>query len=276
MQKNTSTTIAIIHGLIELGKFEQNIRKIEEVAERAKAEEVEILLLPAMINGVPIFDLRKNLRIKRVTETIPGRTSEYLARIASKYNLYIIVGPILERRGSKVYRSTFVIEPTMDIRFVISQIFVPSVYGQSFSPPIVTVKNVSIGVFIAEDIHLPELSLLMKILGVNLAIFYPYPYISVDKILAILKARALELKSMVISIGCTAKRKDEEVAFMPTAIVDEYGAVIHEVLDRSFKMVKVAIPIDHKHNIPVLNTAHRKLLKLLSKTLAYYVKRSGI
>lgn len=273
MQKNTDVTIAVVHGSIELGRLEHNIHRIEEAAERAKTEGTEIMLLPAMVNGVPLFDLRKNLRIKRATETIPGRTSEHLAKIAYRSNLYLIVGPILERRGSKVYRSAFVIEPSMNIKYVVSQVLTPTNFGQSPSIPVITIKNINIGIFIAEDIHLPELSLLMKIWGVSMIIFYPYPQVSIDKMVAMLKTRALELKSIVISIGFTLWRKNEEIMFMPTTIVDENGVVVHEVLDKSMKIIKMSIPYNNKQKQYPLSPAHKKLLKLLSRSLLYYTKK---
>jgi predicted amidohydrolase len=272
MQKNPETTVAIVHGSIELGKLDQNIQRIEEISEKAKDEGVDILILPSMINGVPIFEIKKNLRIKRSAETIPGRTAEYLARIANKCNLYIVAGPILERRGSKIYRSAFVIEPTMNIKSIVSQLHTPLGYGQGSAPPIVFVKNASIGIFIAEDIQLPELTLLMKMSGIDLALFYPYPQITPEKIISILKTRALELNVMVISIGCTVKRKNEEIIFVPTTIIDENGIVVHEILDKTIKMVKILIPNIHRRELMTMSTAYKKLLKILCKTIMYHIK----
>jgi predicted amidohydrolase len=272
MQKASGTTIGVIHGLIELGKFDQNIQKVEEISERARSEGVDILVLPSMINGIPIFELKKNLRIKRSAETIPGRTTEYLASIANKYNLYIVPGPILERRGSKIYRSVVAIDPAMNIKAVISQISTPSGYGQGSVPPIIFVKDISMGIFIAEDIHLPELVLLMKFTGINIALFYSYPYTSLDKIISILKARAIELKVMVVSVGCTVKRKDEEVLFIPTTIIDDNGVVVHEVLDKSVKMIKITISNPQNREPIAMTSAYRKLLKTLRKALTYYAK----
>lgn len=273
MQKNSGATIAIVHIPIELGKFEYNMHKIEEIAERAKNENVDILMLPAMTNGVPIFDIRKNLRIKIISETIPGKTSDYLARIAYKFNLYIISGPILERRGSRLYRSVFIVDPAMNIKSVISQMHTPVGFSQSSVIPVAMVKNINIGIFIAEDIHLPELSLLMKIVGVDTVIFYPYPQISIDKVVAMLKTRALELRTMVISTGYIARRKDEEVLFMPTAIVDENGIIVHEVLDRSQKIIKIFISRNKSHESSTPSLANRKLLKILGKALMYHLKQ---
>lgn len=272
MQEATGTTIAVVHSSIDLGKPEQNIRRIEEIAERAREEGVEILFLPPMVNGVPIFEIKKNLRIKRTAETIPGKTTEHIMEIASKCNLYIITGPILERRGSKLYRSAFIVDPMKNVKSVVSQVQTPAGYGQSSSPPIVSIKNLNIGIFIAEDILSPELVLLMKIIGVDIAIFYPYPHITLDKIVSILKTRALELRAMIISVGCTIKRKDEELMFLPTAIVDENGVVVHEILDKSTKMVKMVVQNTQKRELAVHSAAYKKLLKHIAKTLTYYVR----
>lgn len=271
MQKN-STIIAVVHDVVDLGKFESNLSRIEEVAKRAKDEGAEILFLPAMLNGVPIFDLRRNLRVKVFTETIPGKTSEYLAKIASKFNLYIVAGPILERRGSKVYRSAFVVDPAMNVKSVISQISTPPHLGQSSSTPVATIKDLNIGLFIAEDIHLPELSLLMRLQGVDIVIFYPYPQTAMDKIIAVLRARALELKTTIVCIGYAALRKEEEVMFMPTVVVDENGFVSHEILERGLKMIKMSIWKSRPSSPVILSPGHRKFLKTLSKTLTYYLR----
>uniref|UniRef100_A0A7C2V968 Carbon-nitrogen hydrolase family protein n=1 Tax=Ignisphaera aggregans TaxID=334771 RepID=A0A7C2V968_9CREN len=272
MPKNSGITLAVVHGVIELGKPEHNIGKIEEVLERARSEGVELLLLPSMINGTPIFELWQGIRVKRVAETIPGKTSDYLAGLANKFGVHILVGPILERRGSKIYRSAFVVEPSMNIKFVASQIVAPAGFGQSSAIPIHKIMDVNVGIFIAEDVHLPELSLLMKIVGVDIAVFYPYPNTSPDRILSTLKVRALELKAMVISVGCTVMRKSEELMFMPTAIVDENGSVLHEVLDRNTKMIKMVIPCNQRREMYVSSTAYKKLLKTLNKTLSYYLR----
>uniref|UniRef100_A0A7C4D2C0 Carbon-nitrogen hydrolase family protein n=1 Tax=Ignisphaera aggregans TaxID=334771 RepID=A0A7C4D2C0_9CREN len=276
MSNNVKNVMSVLHSVIDLGKYDQNIQRIEEMIERAKNEGAEVVLLPAMINGVPIFDLKKNLKTRRITETIPGRTSEQLARLANKFKIYILSGPILERRGSKIYRSAFLVDPSMNIKSVISQVNTPSKFGQSSSPPIINICGLTIGIFIAEDIHLPELSLLMKITNVDVVIFYPYPQISVDKITAIMKTRSLELNSMIISIGYTIRKKDEEVMFMPTSIVDENGAVIHEVIDKSPKIIKVNLDKERsKSKIgteSILSPSRKKLLKVLSKAISYYIK----
>lgn len=275
MQKDTDvgTVIAVVHGVIELGKFDHNIRKIEDVARRARDEGVEILLLPSMINGGPIFDLKQGIRVKRITDTIPGRTSEYLAKLAHRFGLYIVAGPILERRGSKVYRSVFVVEPTMAVRSVVSQMLTPTGYSHSSSIPIITVRDIDIGVFIAEDIHLPELSLLMRVYGVDTSIFYPYPQISTDKIVAMLKTRALELKVVMMCVGGSVWRKNEEVFLMPTAIVDDNGTLIHETLDKTLKVIKIAIRKNVRRGQLTLDPAYRRLLKLLNRTISSYIRK---
>lgn len=276
MQRNSGVTIAIVHGVIELGKYEQNISKVDEVAEKAKEEGAEILILPSMINGIPVFDISVGFRIKRTTETIPGRTSDHISKIAHRHGIYIVVGPILERRGSKVYRSAFVAEPSADVKHVVRQIYPPSNLGQGLATPVISVRGVSIGVFIAEDLHLPEISLMMKMVGVDLAIFYPYPYISADTVTAIMKTRALELGSIVISVGCTIKRKDEELAFIPTAIVDEKGVMVREILDKSLKVVKMFVPTDQRRELFVLTPTYSRLLKMLGKTLINKVRQHTI
>ncbi|MEM1542008.1 MAG: carbon-nitrogen hydrolase family protein [Ignisphaera sp.] len=274
MSNNVKSVMSVLHSVIDLGRYEQNMQRIEEMIERAKNEGAEVVLLPAMMNGVSIFDLKKNLKIKRVTETIPGKTSEHLARIANKFKIYILSGPILERRGSKIYRSAFLVDPSMNIKSVISQVNTPSKFGQSSSPPVVNICGLTVGIFIAEDIHLPELSLLMKITNVDIVVFYPYPQISVDKITAIMKTRSLELNTMIISIGYTIRRKDEEILFMPTSIVDENGTVIHEVLDKSPKIIKVNLDKGKsKINVePSPSPSHKKLLKVLNRAISYYIK----
>lgn len=64
--------------------------------------------------------------------------------------------------------------------------------------------------------------------------------------------------------------------FMPTSIVDENGAVIHEVLDKSPKIIKVNLDKERsKSKIgteSILSPSRKKLLKVLSKAISYYIK----
>ena len=274
MLEGNGIAVAVVHGVIELGKLDQNIHRIESVAEKARAEGVDILLVPSMINGVPIFSTREILRIRKVTETIPGRTSELIAEIANRYNMYIVVGPILERRGSKVYRSAFVVEPSMNIKSVVHQLLAPPNFGQSTMLPMITVNGINIGLFIADDIHMPELSLLMKLVGVDLAVFYPYPQISMDKIIAVARTRALEIRSMVVGVGCTVWKKSEEVFLLPTIVVDDDGTVVQEITDKSMKMVKIAVERDRQRK-GAITSAQKKLLKTIAKTLIRYLRFSS-
>jgi N-carbamoylputrescine amidase len=91
---------------IEDGNVETNMRLAEEAASRAAEERVDILNFPEAADWGWLHQ-----QARRDAFPIPGRYTEFLARIAEANRIWITAG-CLERDGQKVYNSAVILNRT--------------------------------------------------------------------------------------------------------------------------------------------------------------------
>ncbi len=262
--------VAIIHGSIEMNNKAKNITKIQNIIEKLYENHFDLIIIPQMINGVPLYRLVGIKKVRQTTETIPGSTSQEISSIANKYNKNLLVGPILERRGTKLYRSAFLVIPMLGLKGVIRQLETPNDYGSSLEAPVFDMSKFKVGILIAEDIFYPEISLILNLINIDVLVFYPTLEMDLYKQRHLIVMRAIENKCTSIMIGGTITRKGEAILEIPTIAVDENGAIIEEIIGAEDKILLVKINAKEKKES--ITRHRRNVLLKLRKMLPYFTR----
>lgn len=266
-------SVAVIHSSIEVGSRVRNIAKIERIIERLNESggSVDLAIVPQMINGIPLYSYPTTTkRFKRTAETIPGTTTQQICTITNKYNKHLLVGPILERRGTKLHRSAFLAMPVFGVKGVVRQLETFEGYSSTIETPILDMGRFKIGVVIAEDILYPEISLLLNLSSIDFLIFYPSLDINLNKQKYLAMMRAIETGCTTIMIGGTVTRRGEVLLDVPTMAVDESGDVIEELVGAEDRVLLVKIGIGRGRG--VLSRYRRNVLVKLRRLLSYFIK----
>lgn len=269
MLETSEVSIAVIHSSIEVGNRARNITKIERIVEKlSESSSIDLAVAPQMINGIPLYNylITTVRRVKRVAETIPGTTTQKICVITNKYNKHLLVGPILERRGTKLYRSAFLTIPVLGVKGVVRQLEAFEGYGSNIEVPILDMSKFKVGVVIAEDILYPEISLLLNLASINVLIFYPSLDVNLNKQRYLAMMRAIETRCTVIMIGGTITRRGEILLDVPTIAIDENGDVIEELAGSEDRvlLVKIGVGADRGFMTHYRKSVLIKLRKLLS------------
>ncbi|MEM1608889.1 MAG: carbon-nitrogen hydrolase family protein [Ignisphaera sp.] len=249
MQLESRIDVAAIHTNIELGSRKRNIAKIKDLIERLfeHRKYVDIVILPQMVNGVPIYEIEFKKTLKISGESIPGPTTDEIARLARSYGVNIVVGPLIERRGSRLYRSAVFIGKDGDIKKVIRQVTADNSNKISGYPqlPYMALDKAKIGFLIADDIFYPEISFTFSLLNMDIIVVYP----SINQDLV---------------VGGIFEYKQDVLATVPTVVIDENGEEI-EKIDVEEKVVAMSVTAKHVNRADT-NT-RLKIIKELKKVL---------
>ncbi len=265
--------VAALHMKIELANKRKNLDKIRHMAKVAKEGGAQILVLPSMFNTGPILSEEYRVRIGRrsAVESIPGPSSEYLYRVASDLGMPIIAGPILERVGSKIYMTSFVIEP---LRGIVAKI--RKVYGSkkisSGSEPTVMDLGLRFGLFIEDDILLPELSLYHVLASIDGIIAFLRLDNEGAKHRIALFVRAMESSVVSIGVGGIVSRGGEVLFEVPTTVIDECGNLVEEARGLEERVVLVRIAKHSKDGL-LGSSGRRKILKEIKKLVSVIKSR---
>lgn len=105
--------IAVVNFKTVWGNKEKNLKSICEYCKRAKEKNVKLLLFPE--TALTGYDndrenLGRNKMHIRLAETIPGKSTDIISKLAKKFGMYIIFGMPEKDRG-KIYNSAVVIYP---------------------------------------------------------------------------------------------------------------------------------------------------------------------
>jgi predicted amidohydrolase len=232
---------AVIHTVFEIGAKKRNIEKVNQLLEKIaqRGERIDFVVLPQMLNGVAMYEnvARKiGKSIKKVGEKIPGELSEELIATSSRYNVGIIAGPILERRGSRLYRSVMIVVDG-ELKAVLRQVFAEKNIGSYKGVPYADLGSIKVGVLIAEDVLYPDIGLFFSLVKPHILIVFPSLDKGLEEQLVLAKARAIECNCAVIFVGGTFTYKHEILSAIPTVIVDENGANIEFVSETDEKVL---------------------------------------
>lgn len=167
MEKRLKVT-AIQMGVLSESK-EQNIAHALDLIERGSGTGPRIVCLPELFS-TPYFAVTEAIEVFELAETIPGPTTEALAKVARKLNAYII-GSIFERDKlvHLYYNCAFLIDPEGGLVGKYRKMHIPFVnHGNKylnekyyFRPgdlgfPVFPVDQLKVGMLICYDRSFPE------------------------------------------------------------------------------------------------------------------------
>ncbi|HAE42097.1 MAG TPA: amidohydrolase, partial [Clostridiales bacterium] len=84
-------------------KYEENLKKIEDLLKEAYEKETQLAVLPEMCTTGYIFDNRDDIR--DFVETVPGRTTDRLCEFAQQFNMHIVIG-LAEKDEDDIFYNT--------------------------------------------------------------------------------------------------------------------------------------------------------------------------
>lgn len=176
--KNKFVTIGLIQTKIPADK-NKALQKAYNLIEKAAKKGAQIICLPELYRTI-YFPQHKDVNKNDYTETIPGESSGYFAKLAKKYHVVIIV-PIFEKSNNgKYYNSAMVINSNGKIMDTYHKIHIPQdpyFYEQNYFTPgadykIYKTKYATFAVLICYDQWFPEAARSVTLKGAEL-IFYP-------------------------------------------------------------------------------------------------------
>jgi len=259
--------IAVIHTFIELNARKRNIERVSKAIERILQhdEHVKMIILPQMLNGIALYEgiVRKGVKVNG--ELIPGPTVEELININRKYAVTLLAGPILERRGSRLYRSAVFISNS-EVKKVVRQVSVGGGVSGYNEIPYIDSVDLKVGVYIAEDIFYPDVALALSILNPNITVVFPHFVNDVAKQQLMAKARALESRSVTIIVGGIYTHRQDVLAVVPTVVISEEGDDIERVDKMDERVVVLDINVRSRDNSMII-AERRRFLRVLKKLL---------
>ncbi len=304
MSKTATFRIGVIHGRIKLGAKRVNIRKLKSlVSSLVDDYKVDLVVLPPYPFTGPVINYYTPNRLKHAISNYSERISRRLSGSSTliypidwavRFGVNILVGPVIERAGPRLYISSILIDDygsivakyrkmslTQDeIRYGINRGKEPGVFH-------ISSKNAKIGVFIDEDLAYPEVFRLMQKYEVNLVIGFMLPYPSqffklsreLDHIMTMdrslvetfLAVRSREIGIPIILVGGIVEDVGNhgKLAYMNTIPVEPDVGVIQEKekgLEEIDSVFIVDVDVRHSKSYP-LNKNVIEMTKKLCKSI---------
>ena len=266
--KYSEVTIAALHMRIELANKKKNLDRVRYMAKVARDVGARIVILPSMFNTGPVLSEKYKMRVSRrgAVETIPGPSSEYLCKLSNDLGILIVAGPILERVGAKTYLTAFVIEPLRCVATKVRKVYSHKRISSGSEPPIMDL-GIRFGLFIEDDILLPELSLYNTLVNTDCIIAFLRLDDEGIKHRIALFVRSMENSVISIGIGGIIARGGEILFEIPTTVVDEHGNLVEEVKGFEERVVLVKVTKQKKSGIANL-TGRKKILKEIKRLVS--------
>ncbi len=156
-----------------------NFKKTEGFIHQAAKDGADLIVLQEL-HSTLYFCQTEAVENFQAAESIPGETTQFLGKLAKKYNI-VIVGSVFERRAAGIYHNTAVVfdgkeEPVGmyrkmhipdDPAFQEKFYFTPGDLG--FSP--IKTRFGSLGVLVCWDQWFPEAARLMALAGADMLIY---------------------------------------------------------------------------------------------------------
>jgi predicted amidohydrolase len=285
LARKDTLTIGILHGRIRLGSKRANQKALLRVLGELIASQphkLELLVTPPypftgpIVGYYPEHRIRSTLRSnaeKLSPRLINHSTIGVLMRAAMETGINLLVGPVIERAGPRLYVTSFLINKYGDITTKYRKIAVtPEEEKAGISPGkepgffLVNGGEARVGVFIDEDLAYPEIFRLVQKSEVNIIIGFMLPYrsrffkmikdenqmITMEKktIGSFLSVRSKETGLPIILIGGVVESMNSSmVAYMDTLPAEpEFG-----VLEDRAKSVNdtgnlIIVDVDIRHS----------------------------
>lgn len=266
----TSMRVAIVHSKVKLQAKRANLRRIHAMLttliEDERANIDAVVTPPYPLTG-PIAGYlpssRSTKAVKNLAERITlagssiGHGVSQLVRFSEEDGIHLIAGPIIERAGPRLYMTVVHISPRGMIEAKYRKISLSKAEIEAGISPgkDLTVFNIGkgrIGVFVEDDLGLPEMFRYYQMYNVNLIVGYMLPYQSryfrqdtldgnvltmeLGSVKSFLTVRSIETGIPVVLVGGGVEGNHGNqgglVAFMHTIPTDpEYGVAESRIKD---------------------------------------------
>jgi predicted amidohydrolase len=203
-----------------------NCRQLQSCVAEAARQHADLVVL-----GECITSVGNGLTHVEAAEPIPGPSTNYLAKLAGQYKLYIVT-TIHERVGHLIYNTAVLLSPDGKLIGTYRKVCLArGEYRKGIAPghqfPVFDTRIGRIGMMICFDVHMPEVA---RGLAANGAEIIAMPIMGGHPVLA--KARAIE--NQVYLVTSTYSVNDD---WMQTGVWDLKG----ELLARATKKDTVAV-----------------------------------
>ncbi len=206
------TRVAVVQTDSKLGKKKDNLRSILETTAALAKREVDIACFPELATtGYALYE-----RWHSFSETIPGPTTDELARISKEHGVSLIVGmPERDEKGKRFFDSAVLTDQVGDLVGVYRKVHLWDKERTYFTPgtrfPVFRTRHGKIGIGICYDFEFPEPARIMAVAGAEL-LFFPsaQPRSMRTQIDVYAKSRAAENCVFVAFSNRTGKEGDLE------------------------------------------------------------------
>jgi predicted amidohydrolase len=233
----------------------ENLVQFSELIAKAADQKADIVCLP---EGITLVGTDHDYI--SASEVVPGPTTEFLGKIARKYNLYIVAG-ILEKNGDTVFNTAVLIDRDGNFAGKYRKVSLPReeidggiTPGNSF--PVFDTDFGKIGLMVCWDVTFPEPARALAQKGAEIIFL---PIWGGDVILT--KARAIENQVYVVS----------STYDMITAVFDQEGGVMKEATKEN-PVVVVDIDLNKQKLWPWLGDLKSRIFREIPSQKAIQYK----
>ncbi len=260
-----------------------NLEKARKLLKLSKEKGARLIVLPSLFpvanNLMPHGSNERRMRntVKNLAEKIPGSVTDSLVDLAMEGGIHIVVGPILEQAGPKIFLTTLFISPQGEIIGKYRKIY-PSELDVSLgiSPgrePINMVLDKKYGIIAEDDLLSPEINRILTLGGSQLMIVTtrstPIGRSEIVKHVAITRALENSVPYLVVG-GVIEDENGDIVAFSPTFISTPETQIYREVSSYDDGVITVestilAQPKENRLTYPSIDSAVTLLCKSFKK-----------
>lgn len=214
----------------------RNIDIVMGHIDKASSQKAELIMLPEVFNCYTYQEI-----MVENAETIPGYTTDILAKKAKEKGIYIIFGIYEKANDNKAYNSSVAVGPNgnvldtyskthlFDINVPGSITYLESSHvtpGQKITN--VNINNIKCGMAVCYDLRFPEL---FRTMALNGALMFAMPCafthatgrVQWDPLL---KARAIENQTFIIAANQIGKNPSGIISHGNSMILDPWGRVV--------------------------------------------------
>ncbi|MFC1978437.1 nitrilase-related carbon-nitrogen hydrolase [Chloroflexota bacterium] len=182
---------------------EANYKKTESLIQDASSKQCEVAVLPEM------FNTGYSMEIEEIGEELLGKTSEFLRRVAAKYNTAIIAGyPVLGADG-KGRNAAIAVDEKGNIIGTYFKMYSFSYadehlhYKSGKAPVVFNIRGAKASVFICYELRFPEVFRVVAKRVDCIFVIANWPSTRIDHWNALLAARAIENQCYVVGVNRT-------------------------------------------------------------------------